>query len=157
MVILDSDILLVAFAFHRDVRQKNNSLFLNQVRGEQPAITIYNLMEVLGQLSFNLSAERLSAWQSWLVDAYQLTVIWPVDPSKPTSSLSFREEIYERPLARMKENRIPFVDALIIDLAERTQDAGWFVTWNARHFQDKTRLKVLTPEEFLDMKNVRAS
>ena len=157
MVILDSDILLVAFAFHRDVRQKNNSLFLNQVRGEQPAITIYNLMEVLGQLSFNLSAERLSAWQSWLVDAYQLTVIWPVDPSKPTSSLSFREEIYERPLARMKENRIPFVDALIIDLAERTQDAGWFVTWNARHFQDKTLLKVLTPEEFLDMKNVRAS
>jgi hypothetical protein len=58
-----------------DARQKTNNLFLNQVRGELPAITIDNLMEILGQLSFNISAERLSAWQSWLVDAYQLTVI----------------------------------------------------------------------------------
>jgi hypothetical protein len=45
------------------------------------------------------------------------------------------------------------LDAFVVDSAERTQDVGCFVTWNARHFQGKTRLKVLTPEEYLDEKN----
>jgi hypothetical protein len=157
VVIIDSDVLLLSFAFKMDARQKTNSLFINKVQGEQPAITIYNLMEILGQLSFNISPVRLSSWQSWLVDAYQLTLIWPVDPSKPISAHSFREEIYERPLARMKENRMPFLDALVIDLAERTPDASCFVTWNARHFQGKTRLKMLTPKEYLDEGNIPTS
>jgi hypothetical protein len=98
-------------------------------------------MEILGQLSFNISADRLSIWQSWLVDAHQISVIWPVYPSNPQNALSFREEIYERPMARMRENPIPFLDALVIDLAERTPDVSSFVTWNARHFQGKTHLK----------------
>ena len=38
-----------------------------------------------------------------------------------------------------------FLDALIIGLAERTPDVKAFVTWNARHFRDKTLLTVLTP------------
>lgn len=86
------------------------------------------------------------------MEAYQLTVIWPVDPAKTVSALSFREEIYERPLARMRANRIPFLDALVIDLAERTPEVRFFVTWNARHFQGKTRLNVLTPEEYMNQR-----
>jgi hypothetical protein len=55
MVIIDSDILLLAFAFQNDSRQPVNQAFLEAVQTAQPATTIYNVMEVLGQLSFNFS------------------------------------------------------------------------------------------------------
>ena len=150
MVILDTDILLLAFAFHRDPRQPANTTFLDAVQQSNPAITIYNLMEILGQLSFNLSPERLANWKSWLVEAYQLTVIWPVDPEETTASLSFRAEIYEQPFERMRVHRAAFMDALILNLAERTPNAECLVTWNARHFKDKSSLTVFTPQEYLE-------
>ena len=105
-------------------------------------------MEILGQLSFNLSPKRLETWQSWLVNAYQLTVLWPVNPDETASSFSFREEIFERSFARIQAHRMSFLDALILNLAERIADVEKFVTWNARHFQGKTTLEVLTPAEY---------
>jgi len=80
MVVLDTDVLLLAFAFQNDKRQPVNTAFLKRVQSAEPAITVYNLMELLGQLSFNLSPTRLDAWQAFLVDAYQLTVVWPAAP-----------------------------------------------------------------------------
>ena len=44
MVVIDTDILMLAFAFQNDPRQADNALFLTQVRPAQPAITTYNLM-----------------------------------------------------------------------------------------------------------------
>ena len=107
-------------------------------------------MEILGQLSFNLSSDRLADWKSWLIEAYQLTVIWPVDPDETEASLSFRAEIYERPFERMRVHRAAFMDALILNLAERTPNAECLVTWNARHFKEKSSLPVFTPQENLD-------
>jgi predicted nucleic acid-binding protein len=69
MVVIDTDVLLLAFAFQRDPRQADNSAFLDQVQTAVPAITVYTLMELLGKLSFNLSAERLEQWPLWLTDA----------------------------------------------------------------------------------------
>lgn len=149
MVIIDSDILLLAFAFQSDSRQKINRTFLDVVQTAQPATTIYNLMEVLGQLSFNLSPEKLDKWQSWLVNAYQLTVIWAIEPDKKSGLFTFREELYERPFAKMREHRMAFMDALILCLAERTPDAKCLVTWNAKHFKGKSSLPVMTPEDYL--------
>ena len=149
MVVIDSDVLLLAFAFANDSKQETNRAFLEVIQTAQPATTIYNLMEVLGQLSFNLSPERLDQWQSWLVDAYQLTVIWMADDGLKMGKESFREELYERPYQKMRSVRMPFMDALIISLAERAPDIECFVTWNAKHFKGKTDLKVLTPEEYL--------
>jgi len=149
MVVIDSDVLLLAFAFANDSKQEVNRAFLEAVQTAQPATTIYNVMEVLGQLSFNLSPERLDQWQSWLVDAYQLTIIWMVDDGLKMGKESFREELYERPYEKMRSVRMPFMDALIISLVERAPDVECFVTWNARHFKGKTSLKVLTPEEYL--------
>lgn len=148
MVIIDTDVFILEFAFHRDSRHAVNADFLAAVREQEPAITVYNLMEILGQLSFNLSPDQLSQWRSWLQAAYGLTVIWPAIETQ-TAEAFFWEEIYNRPLARMQTQRMAFLDALIIGLAERTPDVSAFVTWNARHFRDKTPLTVLTPLEFL--------
>ena len=149
MIFIDTDVLWLAFAFHQDDRQAANSAFLEQVQAAQPATTIYNVLELLGKLSFNLSPERLDEWRSWLVDAYQLLVIWPTNPELTTASPTFQEEIFERPYQKMRTVKMPFMDALILNLAERTPNVTQFVTWNARHFQGKSTLPILTPEEYI--------
>ena len=49
----------------------------------------------------------------------------------------------------MRTRRMAFMDSLVLNLAERTPDVEHFVTWNAKHFKDKSSLSVLTPEEYL--------
>lgn len=149
MVVIDSDVLLLAFAYPHDERQKVNQKFLEAVQTAQPATTIYNVMEVLGQLSFNLSEEQLEGWQDWLVNAYNLTVIWDADSKEKIDPETWREIIYERPFQKMRSVRMAFMDALIISTTEHAPDVDCFVTWNAKHFKAKTDLTVLTPEEYL--------
>jgi hypothetical protein len=108
-------------------------------------------MEVLGQLSFNLSAEQLEDWQNWLIRAYNLTVIWDVNSKETITPESWREIIYERPFQKMQTSRMAFMDALILSAAEHAPKVEYFVTWNAKHFKGKTDLTVLTPEEYLDL------
>ena len=63
MVALDTDVLLLAYAFHNDERQADNSRLLALAQERQPVVAIYTVMELLGQLSFNLPPERLQQWQ----------------------------------------------------------------------------------------------
>lgn len=150
MVVIDTDVMLLAFTFHNDSRQTTNTEFLTQVQVADPAITVYNLMELLGQFSFNLTPARLDTWQSWLLDAYQLTVVWPAEADERiAASVFFRSEVVERPLAKIRSRRMAYLDALVLDLAERTPEAHTFVTWNAKHFKGKSSLQVVTPTEYL--------
>ena len=149
MVLIDSDVFMVEFAFQRDPRFECNSGFLCRVSDAEPAITIYNLMEILGQLSFNLSPEQLRRWPLWLQDAYGLTVLWPAAESSDAAAF-FRHEIHEQPLERMVAQRLSFQDALILGLAERAPEVEALITWNAKHFRGKTKLTVLTPAEYGD-------
>lgn len=49
----------------------------------------------------------------------------------------------------MRTHRMSFMDALVLNLAERTPGVEQLVTWNARHFKGKSTLEALTPEEYL--------
>ena len=148
MVVIGTDVLLLAFAFQHDSRQVANRDFLQQVQTSVPAITIYTLMEFLGKLSFNLSLERLEQWPVWLADAYQLTVLWPVSPDAAVTYHTWRDELFTRPFTRIKTVKMPYMDALILNLAEAAS-ATCFITWNARHFRDKSSLPAFTPSEYL--------
>jgi hypothetical protein len=152
VVVIDTDVLLLDLAYPRDKRFAVNAAFLTRAVKDDAALTIYNLMELLGQLSFNLAPVRLDAWQTWLIAAYQLTVIWPIDPADPAANAFFRIEIFERPYAKMRAQRMAFMDALILNLAERTPNVDCFVTWNAKHFKSKSPVRVYTPEEYVNRK-----
>lgn len=54
----------------------------------------------------------------------------------------------DQPYAKMRSQRMAFLDALVLSLAERSPGVTSFVTWNARHYKGKTSLQVLTPEEY---------
>ncbi len=148
MVAIDTDVLLVAFAFHRDPRQDANARFLAAVQARTPLATIYSVMELLGQLSFNLPAERLARWSSWLQDRYSLTVLYPQTGGEDAQTF-FQREMVAEPLDRMRRQPVPFLDALILGLIEQVTGVDALVTWNERHFRGKTTLAVLTPAEFL--------
>ncbi len=148
MVGIDSDVVLIEMRYGRDERHAVNAQFLHAVRAAAPAITIYTLMEVLGQLSFNLSPNKLAEWPTWLARQYRFAILWP-NPGDLNAHGFMLQEIYQRPMARMQAHRMGFTDALTIEVAERTPDVHAFITWNARHFRDKTRLPVLTPAEYL--------
>ncbi len=149
MVAIDTDVLVLAFAFQQDARQAVNASFLEAVRGQTPLVTIYTVMELLGQLSFNLSAQRLAQWPSWLQDRYRLTLLYPATANLAAEPF-FQDEFINRPFARMQLQRMPFLDGLILDLVERTTGIVAFVTWNARHYRGKTLLTVLTPAEYME-------
>lgn len=148
MVAVDTDVLVLAFAFHRDPRQEANARFLEMARDQTPVVTIYSVMELLGQLSFTLLAERLARWPSWLQDRYHLTVLLPPAQGEDAEAF-FQRELVDQTLERMRQQPLPFLDALILGLVERAAGVDVFVTWNARHFRGKTALPVLTPAEFL--------
>jgi predicted nucleic acid-binding protein len=147
VVAIDTDVLILAFAFQRDPRQPLNEQFLNQVQNQTPIVAIYTVMELLGKLSFNLSSERLAQWQLWLQERWQLTVIHPRTTDLDTS-LFFQQTFVDRPFRKMQEVGISYLDVLILNLIEESE-ADSLVTWNARHFRHKTALPVFTPAEYL--------
>ncbi len=149
MVAIDTDVLVLAFAFHSDARQALNTSFLESTRRQTTVVAIYSVMELLGQLSFNLSAERLAQWPSWLQDRYDLILLYPETANLAAKSF-FQAEFIHRPFARMQRQRIPYLDGLILDLVERVSGVETFVTWNARHYRNKTPLTVLTPAEYIE-------
>jgi hypothetical protein len=149
VVVIDTDVLMLAYAFHRDPRQATNARFLSTVQAQRPATTIYSVMELLGNLSFNLSAERLAEWPLWLQVRYGLSVLYP-RLTGATAETFFHRQFVDRPLLKMQQYRMPFLDSLILILSEETPDVEAFVTWNARHYQGKTILTVLTPTEYLE-------
>ena len=148
MVIIDTDILLIEFRYLRDENYLINKQFLSTIHATGGATTIYTLMEFLGQVSFNINPSELTKWRSWLRDAYNLVIIWPevqgLDADNFLHSL-----IYEHPFERMRRKPIPFVDALILDLAEQVEETEALVTWNTKHFKDNTSLTIKTPKEYL--------
>jgi hypothetical protein len=149
MVVIDTDVLTLAYAFHRDSRQEANLRFLSAVRALQPAVTVYTLMELLGKLSFNLSAERLAQWPIWLQARHALNILYPSTTGLAADTF-FRREFIDRPFEKMQSYQMPFLDSLILGLAEGAPGVECFVTWNARHYQGKTTLAVLTPVAYLE-------
>ena len=149
MVTIDTDVLILAYAFHRDARQATNAHFLSTVRAHDPAATIYTVMELLGKLSFNLSADRLAHWPLWLQDRHGLSILYPGTVGRDAETF-FHREFIDRPFDKMQRYQMPFLDSLILNLTEEAPGVEAFVTWNARHYQGKTSLTVLTPAEYLE-------
>lgn len=108
-------------------------------------------MELLGQMSFNLAPTKLDNWREWLIEVYNLNVLALVSLDDPIATVHLKREIFDQPYAKMRTHRMAFMDALALNLAEQTPGVTSFVTWNARHFKDKSTLRVLTPTEYLAM------
>lgn len=142
-VLIDSDVFLIDLRYPRDRRYAKNKAFLERVRiGELVGwTTVYNLLEICGVLSFNLSPQSLQALFVGFASRFNVTVLFPVSAS---------EEICFSPLDifDIMQRKFSFGDALIAELAHRHRRRfDYFVTWNVAHFHDKLSLRVAAPDQ----------
>ena len=142
-VLIDTDVFVIDLRYHRDPKYSQNRTFLERVKQEELVgrITVYNLMEVCGILSFNLSPQSLEELFIGFATKYNVEILFPPDEEERTCFNPV--DILET----MKQ-KFSFGDALIAELVQRYKGRlDLFVTWNAVHFADKLPLRVITPAQ----------
>lgn len=142
-VLIDTDVFVIDLRYPRDSRYSENKAFLECVkRGELAAwTTLYNLMEVCGILSFNLSPQSLQELFIGFAAQFSVTILFPNGRE---------EEVCFAPaeILEIMKRKLSFGDALIAEVAQRhRRRLDLFVTWNAVHFEGKLPIKAVTPNQ----------
>ena len=142
MDLLDSDIFVLDLRFQNDPRYPINKEFL-EMGGRQRATTIYNLLEVCGILSFNLSHEALLTLYSEFSRRYTLSVIFPPVIDHQSLSTMIRG-VFEKITRKMTLG-----DAQILWITEQHPEMERIISWNTKDFSGKSSLPVMTPQEWI--------
>jgi len=148
MILIDSDVYAIHLMYLRDARFSVNQDFLDRVRPIPKVTTIFNLLEICGKASFNLSLVALQKLYRDFGKNYRVRVLFPRTRGLSAEQL-LQEVLIERSLYKIFA-KMALMDALILSTAEDYAEIDTFISWNARHFRDKTSLLVLTPAEYLE-------
>jgi len=145
MILVDSNVFLIALRYPRDVNAAINAQFLERMKVRKDGVTsIFNLLEILGILSFNLNRTQLEALFQLFPDRFGIAVLpnAEVDSFLPKWTVG---RLVER-IAR----RLSLGDGMILEHAETPAfRIETVVSWDASHFEGRTRLRLMTPTEFL--------
>ncbi len=146
MILLDTNIFIIDRFFKRDANYKTNKRFISLCRDLDVSLSMFSLLELCGIASFNLSSEELKRWLYHFERIYAVEVLEP----RADAVVFFDEwfEVFSRGLIEKIERKMTFGDALLLREAEAYNVEG-IVTWNKKHFEDRTELRIFTPEEFL--------
>jgi hypothetical protein len=145
MILLDADILLLDIRYPRDVRFSLNERLLktSQERELERGITLYALLEVVGILSFNLPTDQVRLY-TVLPQRYGLQVVPALDVNQETPGFPLSS------ILTQVEQKMALGDAFQALYIQRfAADASCLLSWNARHFQQKLSVPILTPEQWL--------
>ena len=143
MIVIDTDVLALYHFFVHDPRHEIAVSFMNETREQARGTTIYNLLELAGVLAVAGKAELGKSLIGTYATAADMQLLFP--RLSPLSPDVFWAD-YTGELVDMMTRGLRYGDAKVLWVAERN-DASCLVTWNARHFRDKTPLPVLTPAE----------
>lgn len=143
LILVDTDILVIAARYPRDERSVANSKLLEHIRSRpgQFGISVFSKLEALGALSFGMNAVQFDRFFQEFERRFGMRVVHPL-------GLDALHQVLEAAVTVMRR-RLAFGDVLILLTAEADSRIDTFVTWNPRHFVGKTTLRVLTPEELL--------
>jgi hypothetical protein len=146
VILLDSDVLLIDQRYQNDPRYLVNrqAIELAQANSVSLGLTAQAFLEVIGILSFNLSPAALAALPSALISLYGLTVRPDLKTHPDYAGCTAPE------LLTQMATQMALGDAVqAVQIAHYASDPQCLLTWNARHFQGKIAISVLTPEEWL--------
>ncbi|MEA1905227.1 MAG: hypothetical protein U9M97_05070 [Candidatus Hadarchaeota archaeon] len=146
MILSDSNIFIIDRFFKRDVHYEVNKRFVEKMLELDVGISIYNLLEICGIASFNLSPSELEQWFYRFDELYRVRILYPKNLERTIEQYfkDLTEEIF-----RLFSKKMTFVDAQILLTAEK-YGVSHLVTWNIKDFEGRTHIPVLTPEEFLE-------
>lgn len=143
-IFLDSDLFVLDIRYLRDIRAEVNTRFLDKVRQEKimGVTSIFNILEVCGVLSYNLSTDELINLYEEFTERYRIKVLYPGD--------SVGNVQYDIPfIFKQIQKKQSLGDAQVSYVVERfASQLSCFVSWNAPHFADKLPIPVKTPAEF---------
>lgn len=144
MICIDSDIFLIDLRYPRDRRASQNRAFLDAVaRSGRGATTVFNLLEIVGILSFNLDEQLLLDLYAHFPRRYQIRILPYQDPRQRLPGLRLGE------IVRVMQRKAAFGDALIAALVNRLHaELEALVTWNDEHFRGRVAVEVVTPAKF---------
>ena len=145
MILVDSNVFVMDLRYQRDPLFPVNRAFLDALALDgSGGTTLFNLLEVAGILSFNLNDRQVRELLVHFPRRYRVAVVPAFDRETMLPTMAVHE-VLPHILGRMA-----FGDALVLAAAERfSQPGSTFVTWDASNFVGKTRLTVVTPQEWL--------
>ncbi len=147
MILLDSDVLVLDLRYGRDPRVPVNRQALQQLVSDRVSLGISTaaLLEVVGTLSFNVPAAHIPLLPERVMVPYGLLAIPDEQQYPQFANCTVREVV-----AQMG-HRMSFGDAVqAVQIARFAASAECLLTWNAKHFQGKLVIPVLTPGEWLN-------
>ncbi len=146
MLLIDSDVFIIDRRYRKDAKYRTNKNFLDFVHEEEKYTTIFNLLEITGILSYNLSTSDIERFYYAFPDYYKINIIYPV--TNTLSADSFMSEL-TNDIYEIIKKKLNFGDALILKTAIDNH-INTYVGWNIRHFKGKAKMIFYTPADYLE-------
>ena len=143
-VLVDTDIFVRNIRYKGDVHREVNDEFVALMRKGtiKGATSIYNALEVLGILSFNLNFDQLQTLYKNFCADFKVKLLAKL--SSQGEWIYSLEDVFKRICLKQSLG-----DALISTIVEEfSYQLSAFVSWNAKHFQNLS-VPAMTPHEFL--------
>ncbi|HLW67942.1 MAG TPA: hypothetical protein VKS79_21675 [Gemmataceae bacterium] len=147
MILLDADVLLIDVRYTSDQRFATNRKALEEIHNRQLAvgITAHALLEVVGILSFNVSAGNIPKLPQQLCLQYGLSVCPDLQAHPAYAGCTVQD------LVTQMSKQMALGDAVLaVQVGQHGPWANCLLTWNAAHFVGKLVVPVLTPQEWLN-------
>ena len=144
MIVLDTDVLAIYHLFTHDRRYGATETFMESTRRQPRSTTLYNLMELAGIISSSGKAAEAKTIIETYASAADMKILYP------SLSLKTPEHFWIEYCAQLMEvmaRGLRYGDAKILWVAE-VNECSVLVTWNTGHYCKKTRMEIMTPEEF---------
>ena len=146
MILLDTNVSVIDRFFPRDVRYEQNRRLVVTFPRLSVGFSIFSLLELCGIPSFNISTRDLRRWTHSFEETCPQEILRP-QAAKEESAEYWLSTFLTSLLERI-EKRVTLGHAFVLQTAEEFQ-VETLVTWNPKHFADRTNLPVLTPVGFL--------
>jgi len=143
---IDSDIFVRDLRYPQDPYYNENLFVLDLIKSKQhKAFTsIFNLLEVCGILSYNLSHHSLMQLYAGFRDHYQVQILF-INDQHDVVCFNLTE------VTVLIGRRMSFGDALIAYIVEHYKGKlDCLISWNAAHFRNKVSIQTFTPLELKD-------
>ena len=146
LAFIDSNVFVIDLRYKRNRNYRLNRIFLDMVGDLKVGVTgVFNLLEICGILSFNLSERQLVELYEYLPERYKIGILPYRDRDLPLPALHLKD------LLVLIAKRMSLGDALTLAVAEQeSRRIEAFISWDAGHFVGKTSLSVKTPREFVE-------
>jgi len=146
MVLLDTNVFVIDRFFPRDDRYEVNKQFVARLPKMEAGFCIFSLFELCGISSFNLSPEELKRWSYHFDEVYGVEI---VEPQRLYTVLAAEWFVrFSNQMFELLGRKMTWGDAVLLKTAE-DYEVEAIITWNKKHFEGRTTIRTLTPEEYL--------